>query len=309
VVTAAAQADLVKRSLPALPAENCLIEPEMRDTAGAVAYAAGAIARKIAAENIHPDSAIMLVLPGDHVIRDLDRFAVCARTAAAAAVELKALMTFGIVPRGPVTGYGYVQRGAETAIAGQGGGTPAVYNVAAFKEKPDLETAEKYVASGEYFWNGGIFAWQLSTLRNEYKSQLPGHEAMIEALSSAANSAEWNATAKEHFPKLKKTSIDFGLMEGAKKVATVRADFDWDDIGSWSAVGPHLPEQENNRVAEGTKLLNLDSKNNILFAPGKKVALVGVEGLAIIQTGNDLLICRLERDQDVKKVNEMAKKP
>lgn len=314
VVTSASQADLVRRSLPELPAANVLVEPEMRDTAGALAYAAGAVGKRATLDKVQWDAAVMLVLPGDHVIRDLDRFAVCAKTAAAAAIEFNALMTFGIVPLAPNTGYGYVQRGEEKKISNADPKAPAVYKVAAFKEKPDLATAEKYVASGEYYWNGGIFAWQLSTLMSEFERQLPVHHQMALALAATAakpgeiGAALWDAVAVSAFPTLKKTSIDFGIMEGAKNVATVRADFDWDDIGSWSAVGPHLPASGENRVASGGTLLTVDAKNNVVFAAGKRVALIGVEGLAVIQDGDDILICRLDRDQDVKKINEMAKK-
>lgn len=313
VVTSASQAELVRRSLPELPAQNVLVEPEMRDTAGAVAYGAGAVAKRATQLGVKWEDAVMLVLPGDHVIRDLDRFAICAKTAANAAVELGALMTFGIVPLGPNTGYGYVQRGAEIKIANPLANAPSVNSVAAFKEKPDLATAEKYVSSGEYYWNGGIFAWQLSTLMSEFERQLPTHHTMVTSLaatgvkSGEAGQALWDAVASASFPTLKKTSIDFGIMEGAKKVATVRADFDWDDIGSWSAVGPHLPASGENRVAAGGTVFSIDSKQNVVFASGKRVALVGVEGLAVIQDGDDILICKLDRDQDVKKINEMAK--
>jgi len=313
VVTSASQAELVRRSLPELPPENVLVEPEMRDTAGAVAYGAGAVAKRATQLGVKWEQAVMLVLPGDHVIRDLDRFATCARTAANAAVELGALMTFGIVPLAPNTGYGYVQRGEEIKLSNAIPDSPSVYNVVAFKEKPNLSTAEQYVASGEYYWNGGIFAWQLSTLMSEFERQLPTHHLMVTSLAAtgfkpgAAGQALWDAVATASFPTLKKTSIDFGIMEGAKKVATVRADFDWDDIGSWSAVGPHLPASGENRVASGGTVLSLDAKNNVVFAAGKRVALIGVEGLAVIQDGDDILICRLDRDQDVKKINEMAK--
>jgi mannose-1-phosphate guanylyltransferase len=307
VVTAASQAELIASSLPELPRANILVEPEMRDTAGAVAYAAGAIAKRLleqANASTETDRAVMLVLPGDHVIRDLDRFAVCARTAATAAVDLCALMTFGIVPRAPVTGYGYVHRGTPVSVKDLPAQAPGVYTVAAFKEKPDRETAEQYVRSGDYYWNGGIFAWQLTTLREEFHRQLPDHAAMVEALATSGDN--WDAVARTWFPKLKKTSIDFGIMEHAQQVATIDADFDWDDIGSWSAVGPHLLLADHNRVAEGSHLFSLDASDNVVFAPGKRVALVGVEGLAVVQQGDDLLICRLDRDQDVKKISQMA---
>jgi mannose-1-phosphate guanylyltransferase len=313
VVAGAAQAELIRLSLPELPAANLLIEPEPRDTAGAVAYASAAILRRGSA-NKGADQ-VMFVLPGDHVIAQLERFKRCALTAAQAACQLQALMTFGIVAKTPATAYGYIHRGEKVFVADAAGDAPAVFKVKQFREKPDRPTAEQYVSSGEYYWNGGIFMWQMSTLMNEFKSQLPGHAAMIDALTAvpggaaATGGAEWQTAARKHFPELKKTSIDFGIMEHAKTVATVTADFDWDDIGSWSAVAAHLESSNGNAIGPSTQVLPLDSKGNLVFAPGKRIALIGVDGLAVVQSGDDILICRLDRDQDVKKISEMAKPP
>jgi mannose-1-phosphate guanylyltransferase len=309
VVAGNEQAALIKSSLPDLPAGNLLIEPEPRDTSGAVAYAAGAILRMPSPGG--PTNQVMFVLPGDHVVDPVEKFTRCALAGAAAAAQLGALMTIGIVPREPATAYGYIQRGPRAAIQGEKPGAPAIYKILQFREKPDRATAEKYVAGGEFYWNGGIFLWQISTLLSEFKNQLPGHAAMVEALTAISGGAgatggeEWRRVAKEHFPKLKKTSIDFGIMEHAKLVATVEADFSWDDIGSWSAVVAHLDKTDGNSVGPGTKVLPLDSKGNLVFAPGKRVALIGIEGLAIVESENEILICRLDRDQDVKKISAL----
>ena len=311
VVAGSAQAALIRASLPELPASNLLIEPEPRDTAGAVAYASAAILRRSTTGT--GDDQVMFVLPGDHVISQLDRFQRCALTAAQAACELKALMTFGIVAKSPATAYGYIQRGDKVTVTTTKTDAPAVYNVKQFREKPDLATAKQYVASPEYYWNGGIFLWQMSTLVGEFTAQLPGHAAMIAALAAlprgaATGGTEWQAAAAKHFPELKKTSIDFGIMEHAKAVATVVAEFDWDDIGSWSAVAAHLDSSSGNAIGPGATTLPLDATGNLVFAPGKRVALIGVENLAIVTNGDDILICRLDRDQDVKKISEAANK-
>jgi mannose-1-phosphate guanylyltransferase len=304
VVSGAPQAELIRRSLPELPAENLLVEPEPRDTAGAVAYAAGGILKKLQKSPLAPDErAVMFVLPGDHVIRNVESFAQTARMGAQAAVDLDALITFGILPRSPATGYGYIHRGA--AVKASGGAGPSVYRVSEFREKPDRATAEKYVGSGEYYWNGGIFLWQLSTLMSEFEQQLPGHAAMANALGQSGSN--WDAVARQTFPSLKKISIDFGIMEHAKSVATVTGDFDWDDIGSWSAVAAHLPNSAGNAVGPKTEVIPVDSQKNLIFAPGKRVALIGIEGLAVVETEGEILICRLDRDQDVKKVSEAVR--
>src|SRR5471030_909846 len=170
VVAGTAQAALIRQSLPELPAANLLIEPEPRDTAGAVAYAAAAIVRR-ASTGQSPAEQVMFVLPGDHVISQLDKFKRCALTAAQAACQLHALMTFGIIARAPATAYGYIHRGSKATLADIPVDAPQVFDVQQFREKPDLKTAEAYVASGDYFWNGGIFMWQMSTLLQEYKTQ------------------------------------------------------------------------------------------------------------------------------------------
>jgi len=303
VVAGDAQAELIRRSLPELPHSNLLIEPEPRDTSGAVAYAAGAILRL-------PGGAagVMFVLPGDHVISPVDRFAECARTAAQAAVENNALVTFGIVPRKPATGYGYVQRGEAVVLEESTENAADVFHVRNFKEKPDLATAQQYVASGEYYWNGGIFLWQISSLMEELERQLPVHAAMARALGEAHTFAEWTQVAGAQFPGLKKISIDFGIMEHARSVLTVVADFFWDDIGSWSAVAEHLDKSTSNAVGPQTEVISIDSRSNVVLAPGKRVALVGVENLAVIESNGQILICRLDRDQDVKKVSEAVAK-
>lgn len=304
VVSGAAQADLIRRSLPELPAENLLVEPEPRDTAGAVAYAAGAILKKLQRSPLAADErAVMFVLPGDHVIKQVEKFAQTARTGAQAAVDLDALITFGILPRAPATGYGYIHRGEAVKTSGVQGA--AVFKVSEFREKPDRATAEKYVSSGEYYWNGGIFLWQLSTLMDEFERQLPGHFELAHALGKSAQ--DWDAIAKKSFPGLKKISIDFGIMERARAVATVAGDFDWDDIGSWSAVAAHLPDSGGNAVGPDTQVIPVDAAKNLVFAPGKRVALIGVEGLAVVETDGEILICRLDRDQDVKKVSEAVR--
>lgn len=302
VVTGVAQEELVRSSLPELPRENLLVEPEPRDTAGAVAFAAGAVLRASRSGSKLP--AVMFILPGDHVISPVARFTECALVGARAAVEHDALVTFGIVPRSPATAYGYIHRAEQIEQAGASAQTPKLYSVKEFREKPDLETAQTYVASGNYLWNGGIFLWQVSTLMREFARQLPEHEALAKRLTDVTT---MTPVIAQHFPKLKKTSIDFGIMEKAEKVLTVTADFKWDDIGSWSAVKDHLADQNGNAIGPGTRLMNLDAKGNVVFAPGKRVALIGVEGLAVIESDGEILVCRLDRDQEVKKMSEAAK--
>lgn len=297
IVAGKAHATRIRASLNDLPKSNLLIEPEGRDTAGAVAYAAGRILQDA------PDG-VLLVLPGDHVISPLERFVRCARAAANVATREGALVTFGIVPRSPATGYGYVHRGDALEDPQAPPGEPVAFLVRAFKEKPDRATAEAYVNSAEYFWNGGIFAFPMPHLMQELEEHLPAHAAMALELAQCKGAAakRWSASAAAHFPKLPKISIDFGIMEKARKVATVAADFEWDDIGSWTAVGDHLPKAAGNAAGPGVKLEAIEAQGNVVIAPGRKVALIGVQGLAVVDDPAGLLICRLDQDQLVKQI-------
>ncbi|MCY3020438.1 MAG: sugar phosphate nucleotidyltransferase [Planctomycetota bacterium] len=333
VVAGVAQAALARRSLRELPARNLLVEPLPRDTAGAIALAAGAISRRVAAD-ISPRSTrrpqirtqttapvscsscsswfnpVMLVLPGDHIIQPLSRFKECVLAGARAAKEQDTLVTFGILPRRPATAYGYVQCGPEIRLAGAKRGAPRVYQALGFREKPDLRTARRYVASGHHYWNGGIFLWTLAALTAEFERQLPGHAAFIRALAACPRGGRGEralqATVRRAFPALRKISVDFGIMEHARRVATVAADFAWDDIGSWSAVAEHLDRTTGNAIGPGTDVIAVGARSNVVLAPGKRVALVGVEGLAVVDSDGCILVCRLDRDQDVKKASELA---
>lgn len=305
VVAGVAQAVLVRRSLPELPRHNLLTEPEPRDTAGAIALAAAAISAGLKLRASDPP--VMLVLPGDHIIQPLARFRECVAAGAQVAAAQNALVTFGIVPRHPATAYGYVHRGAALALPRARAGAPRVFRVLGFREKPDQPTAERYAASGEYYWNGGIFLWTLPALLCELDRQLPGHAAFVRELGAAApGGRSWTVLLRARFPALRRISVDFGLMEHAQSVATVAADFEWDDIGSWSAAGEHLDHSTGNALAPGANVIAIGAKGNVVFAPGQRVALVGVEGLAVVAASGDILVCRLDRDQDVKQAGIAA---
>jgi len=318
VVAGIAQAALVRRSLPELPKCNLLVEPLPRDTAGAIALSAAAILGTLGNQELqsgakapHPKTGgpknIMLVLPGDHIIRPLSRFRECVAAGALTAAQRNAFVTFGIVPRKPATGYGYIHCGTEIEDRKpESANLPRVFQALGFREKPDLQTAAGYVASGKYYWNGGIFLWTLEALLAEFARQLPGHRALIGAFNGVApGGRKWAGLLRALFPALQKISIDFGIMEHAQNIAAVVADFEWDDIGSWSAVGEHLERGSGNACAPGAELFSAGARGNVVFAPGKRVALVGVEGLAVVASGGDVLVCRLDRDQDVKQACEV----
>ncbi|MCX7804717.1 MAG: sugar phosphate nucleotidyltransferase [Planctomycetota bacterium] len=292
-VTSPDQADRLMESLPDLPRDNCLVEPMMRDTAGCIALAAAVVAMR----NPH---GVMLVLPGDHVIKPLQSFVECARKAERLAAESRRLVAFGVVPRGPATSYGYIRRGAP--IEGFGDG-PEAFEIESFREKPDEETAREYVESGMYYWNAGIFAWTAETIIEEFRRQLPEHAEAVRQFMDAGRLG-LDAAAITNYPKMRKISIDYGVMEGARRAAVVEADFEWDDIGSWSSARTHMPSDQDGNASDANALL-LDTRGCLISAdPRKQVVVIGVSELAIVDTPDALLICPLSRDQDVRKAVE-----
>lgn len=300
VVAGGAHKNLIRRSLPDLPESNLLIEPDLRDTAGAVAYAAGHVLRS-------DPNGVLLILPGDHLIADLKSFEACARTAIAMGVQESAFVTFGVVPTYPATCYGYVHRGDAVEVAGSEKDASKSYRMLGFREKPGPETAETYVESGEYYWNAGIFVFPLPVLMEEFEANLPGHAKMVKELAAAEDDASWGEVARSHYPELERISIDFGIMEHAKRTCTVAADFDWDDIGSWTAVRANLPKEGENAVGPGVQLDAIDAEENVVFAPGRRVAVIGLREIAVVDDAEGLLVCNLDDDQSVKAVSQ--KKP
>jgi mannose-1-phosphate guanylyltransferase/mannose-6-phosphate isomerase len=263
-----------------------LLEPVGRNTAPAIAMAALDIAHR------HGPEAQMLILPADHLIRDLEAFG----HAVAAARRLAAegyLVTFGIVPDRPETGYGYIRAGAEL---GEG------REIAAFVEKPDVATAEAYVASGDYVWNSGMFCFAVGALFDAMAETCPdllaGARAAYAAHKGDGSPFEFD---KEAFAALEDISIDYAVMEKAHRRAVVPASFDWNDIGSWKAISELDPGDESGNRTEGPAVL-VDSRNCFVRSQGKLVAAVGVEDLVIVDTGDAVLVSSRDKSQAVKQV-------
>ncbi len=289
VVTGARYADLTRAQLPDLPAANLLAEPEARNTAPCLAWTAAELQRR------DPDS-LMLVFPADHVIEDVDGLRRSAEAACAAA-RTGALVTFGVPPRYAETGYGYVEVAAALEIDPEA--AAPVRHVVAFREKPDSKTAQEYVDAGTFMWNSGMFVWESRALLAAMEQHLPEAASAAAAMLDASDEAE-RAAAYAAMPA---TSIDYGIMEQATNVACVEAQFDWSDVGSWEALAELLPADDGGNVARGG-VAALDASGNLVHAPGEKVALLGVEGLAIVRAGDVLLVARLDRSQDIKALRE-----
>lgn len=277
----------VQRQLPQLAPEQIIIEPAGRNTAPCVGLAAVCLRQRFPSE-------VMLVFPSDHVIQKVGELHECLRAAARLAAD-GWLVTFGIRPSFPATGYGYIERGEPL---GDSWGRPG-FRVACFTEKPDLERARSFVASGRYDWNSGIFAWTVERVLEELRRHMPdlydGLEAWLESHEDAARAAEI-------FAALPSISIDYGVMEKADRVATVPCDPGWSDVGSWKALADVETPDEDGNVANGL-VVSVDSKDCILHTSGgKMVALVGVSDLVVVETPDALLVCRRERAEEVRRV-------
>jgi len=297
VVASGEHADTVRAQVPDLPGENLLVEPGPRGTAPCIGLAAVVLQQ-------HDPAATMAVCPADHVITDAAGF----RQALAAATQLAQddyLVTLGITPDQPHTGYGYIQRGSSL---GKPGGQPA-FQVRRFAEKPDAATAQHFVASGEYYWNGGIFIWRTATILAEMATLLPSLHAELQRVVGAWASPRRMEVLSAAWERVPQTTIDYGVMEKAARVAVVPVDIGWDDVGSWATLAGLVPADGQGNVARGEgRPLLLDTVDSYVYASaGRLVAAVGLDGFVVIDTPDALLVCPKDRAQEVRDVVERLK--
>lgn len=293
IVTNANYAGLVREQLPQLPEENILLEPAARNTAPCIALAAEVIRKKY-------DDAVMLVLPSDHLIKFVPMFIDTLKTAISTAEQGANLVTIGITPTYPETGYGYINFDPAES------GMPGVYGVKRFVEKPNIELAKEYVNSGEYLWNSGMFAWKASSIDKKLRKYLPDMAEGMDELYDAACTDSFDETLERVFPKFRSESIDFGVMEKATEVFTIPGNFGWDDVGSWLALERVNKTNEYGNMVQGD-VISINTKNTIVCGGEKLIATVGIEDLVIVDTDDALLICAKDSTQDVKKVIENLK--
>ena len=294
ILTNALQEAEVRCQVPELPAANIVAEPARRDTAPAVSLGVALVAAR-------DPQANMIVIPSDSLILDDKAFRSLAADALDLAGREQALMTIGIRPTWPCPSYGYIERAEKLNDAAL---SHDCYEVVRFREKPDAATAEQYLASGNFTWNAGMFIWNVAHVRSQLAAHTPELADFIARLTVAADIPAFIAT---EFAKLTPISIDFALMEKADRVLNFEASFDWDDVGSWISVGKYLQQDEAANAAN-TALSAQDASRNIVFsANGKHVALVGVDDLIVVDTGDALLVAH--RDQADKIKNVVAKLP
>ena len=309
VVTSAEYVDMVRRQLPQIPVQNILAEPAMRNTAPCIAYACWKIRQQC------PDANVV-VTPADALVVDVDDF----RRVIAAALDFTAagrrIVTVGIRPTRPETGYGYIEiaghAGNDTlghagndgfVITDSIGDLPKVmiHKVDSFREKPALDLARQYLAAGNYLWNAGIFVWSVETIVASMRAFVPDLAAKMDEMSRAFYTADEPAVVRSIFPTCEKISIDYAVMEKADYIYTVPGDFGWSDVGTWGSLWTLLPHDEDGNAVVGENVHLNECKGCIVHAPGaESVVLQGLEDSIVVERGGRLLICRLSDEQRIK---------
>lgn len=299
VITNDRYVDIVKAQVPDLPPENIIGEPVGKNTAPVVAAAAAITLRR------DPDAS-MMVLPSDHYIRDEHTFRQVMESAFEKAEQGENLLTIGLRPYRPETGFGYIQYVEEAA--GKEEIAPA-YEVKRFAEKPDAQTALRFLDSGDFLWNSGMFVWRSSVIMQQFRHHLPLMHRQAEKLAAdlaSARAAENPAAASDSaintfYEAVESISIDYGIMEKAETVHVIPAEFGWNDVGSWLAVYELAEKQQHGNVAETQPTLFEGSKNcYVSSSSGKLISIAGLEGVGVIETDDAILICRMDKAEHVK---------
>ncbi|MFH1680943.1 MAG: sugar phosphate nucleotidyltransferase [Candidatus Eisenbacteria bacterium] len=288
IVTGRSFTERARREAPMLPAENVIGEPAGRNTAPAIALAAAR------AELVAGAGEVMAVLPADHAIGDIARFHETLRAGEEFCLSEKVLLTLGVRPTRPETGYGYLEIGERRARA-RG---LDVHAVERFVEKPDREDAERYAASGRHLWNSGMFLWRVDAIADALRAHVPGASDALEAFREAA-ATDLYGVLEEYYPRLPALSIDYAVMEKASNVAAIPADFAWNDVGSWSALGELLArDREGNEVVG--RHVGLGTRRSVIHAGSRLVATIGLDGFVVVETDRAVLVCPRDRAQDVR---------
>lgn len=297
IVTNQSQVELLNSILlDKVPRENVLKEPVGRNTAACILYAALAIRKK------HGE-AIMVVLPSDHYFTDVEGFRSILAKACDAAEETDKLVTIGIKPGFPATGYGYINYDKRVNIS-----LPEnTFEVLEFVEKPIFEKAKKYIDSGDYLWNSGMFSWKVSVILENFERYLPRlYKNMMQVYEYIGTPMEEEYISRI-YPTLQSISIDYGILERSDDVLVVPGDFGWNDVGSWDALGAIFPPDDNGNIVKA-KYLGISTKNSIVYGNDRLIATIGVEDLIIADTHDAILICPKNKAQDVKEIVELLKK-
>lgn len=298
VVTNDDYVDIVKEQLPKVPDTNIVGEPVAKNTAPCVAIAAELLIKK------DPD-AVMVVLPADHHITDPEEFQNILSAAIAKAEKGSDLVTIGIKPDRPETGFGYIHADSSQSEELK---ERVVERVRGFKEKPDFNTAQQFLEQGGYYWNSGMFIWRADSILKEFSNQLPEVYDLLKGSSQDLYTDLHNAAINEFYFDCESISIDYGIMEGAENVFVVPGEFGWNDVGSWTAVYDLGKKNKDGNSIQAVNVTFAGSQKNLVVSTsGKMISLVGMENVAVVETEDAILICDLNQAQGVKEIVEQLK--
>ena len=289
VVTSAGYVDIVHEQIPQLPSENILAEPAMRNTAPCIAYACWKIRMKDPSANI-------VVTPADALVVDVDEFRKVIRRALEFTADDRRIVTVGICPTRPETGYGYIASGQCVEE-----GDVRIFKVDSFREKPALEVAEEYLKAGTYLWNAGIFVWNVDTIVESLRRFTPDLADKMDRMSASFYTENEKDAVADIFPTCEKISIDYAVMEKSDCIYTIPGDFGWSDVGTWGSLWTLLNHDENGNAVVGENVHLNDCRGCIVHAPGaQSVVLQGLEDSIVVEREGRLLICRLSEEQRIK---------
>ncbi|MBL7956650.1 MAG: mannose-1-phosphate guanylyltransferase [Flavobacteriales bacterium] len=296
VVTNARYAGIVREQLPDLQPWQILEEPQRKNTAPCVAFANALIGAR-------DPGAVIVVAPSDHLVLKDEAFHETIAIAAKQAVEEDCLVTLGIMPSRPDTGYGYIQ-----FTEGPGTAHPRVKAVRTFTEKPDHATAQRFIESGDFLWNAGIFIWSLKSINASFKRHLPAMQALFDAHAGALGKAGDKSAIELIYAECASESIDYGILEKASNVRTVVSEFGWSDLGTWGSLYTHLPKDAQGNASIGSAVKLHDCSGNVVHAnDGRLLVLQGLDDFIVVSTADALLVCRKRDEQQIKQfVNELT---
>ena len=287
VVTSQEYTEIVKKQLPDIAESNILAEPSRKNTAACIAYVAFKLYQK-------DPKALMIAAPADNLILETDEFVKTAKKALDFVEHINALVTIGVKPTHPNTGYGYIQH--ETV-----GVASDVYKVKTFTEKPNLELAKTFIASGDFLWNAGIFTWKVKNILAAFEKHLPEMYEVFAAEKDKFNTPDEIAAIETIYPQCTNISIDFGVMENADNVYVIPASFGWSDLGTWNSAWENMEKDYFSNAVAGKKVMLVDVNNSMVHVPDNKLVLLqGLDEYIIVDTKDVLLVCKKEKEQEIK---------
>jgi mannose-1-phosphate guanylyltransferase len=292
--------DTIAEQIPGIPRENIIGEPYGRNTAPCIGVACAIMKKREPAD----ENDVMVVLPADHLIQEEQKYHDVLNAAVGYASKNNYLLTIGIVPSYPETGYGYIQRN-ETVLSEN---HKTIFKVKTFAEKPNRETAERFLKSGDFFWNSGMFVWNLKTIISEIEEHIPDLADGIGTISADIDTNRQNDAILDVYSKIKSVSIDYGILEVSRRVGVIEGDFTWNDVGSWEAAHNIAKKDEKGNYVNAGRSILINAKDNYLYSSkNKMVVAMDVDGLVLVETEDAILVCKKDQSQNVKNVVDVIR--